>query len=141
MSKKYEHKTKKTTQSVTAFLNAVEHEGRRKDAKTVLKLMKELTKKKPAMWGASIVGFDQYTFEGKSGISGVWPMIGFSPRKTALTIYIMPGLEKYDALLKKLGPYKMGKSCLYIKSLDDVHLPTLKKIMAESYKHMKKHYS
>lgn len=138
---KYEHKTKKTKQSVAAFLNGIEDDRRRKDAKTILTLMKELTGEKPAMWGTSIVGFGQYAFKGKSGIEGVWPMSGFSPRKTALTIYIMPGFEKQKALMKKLGPHKTGKSCLYIKRLDDIHVPSLKKLIRDSHKHMKKHYS
>lgn len=135
---KYEHKTKKTKQSVSAFLNAIEDPQKRKDAKALHQLHREVTGKRAAMWGSSIVGYDQYTFTGKSGISGVWPMAGFSPRKTALTVYIMRGFAKQKALLKKLGPHKTGVCCLYIKRLDDIHLPTLKKLISWGYSEMKK---
>lgn len=135
-------KTQKTKKSVSAFLNTIPDPKRRKDAKTVLKLMKEVTKEKPAMWGASIVGFGEYSYTRSDKKTFTWMMLGFSPRKQNLTLYIMPGytLPKYKALLKTLGPHTTGKSCLYIKDLDDIHLPTLKKLIAEDYKDMKKKY-
>lgn len=140
---KYELKTKKNKQSVTAFLNAIEDPQKRKDAKTILKLMKEVTKEKPVMWGDAIVGFGTYHYKYASGQEGDWMITAFSPRKTSLTIYIMPGYNfpEYQALLDKLGPHKTGKSCLYIKRLEDIHLPTLKKLIKLGYTDMKKKYT
>lgn len=137
----YEHKTKKTKQTVSSYINAIENPDRKKDAKVVLAMMKKITGKRPAIWGTSIVGFDQYTFEGKSGITGVWPMTGFSARKTALTIYLMVGFDKKQELLKKLGPHKTGKSCLYIKKLEQVDTKILEQLIREDYKEMQKRYT
>ena len=93
------------------------------------------------MWGSSIVGFGQYTFTYASGRTGDWMITGFSPRKASLTIYIMPGYDVFPtSVMEKLGPHKTGKSCLYIKRLEDIHLPTLKKLIREGYKTMKKKY-
>lgn len=89
------------------------------------------------MWGPSIIGFGSYSYEYASGRTGDWPMIGLSPRKQNLTLYIMPGFDEYEPLLKKLGPHTTGKSCLYIKRLSDIDLPTLKKIMTASIAKMK----
>jgi hypothetical protein len=131
-----ELKTKVSNQSVEKFLNGVGDEKRRRDCFTVLELMKQATKAEPRMWGSSIVGFGSYHYKYASGREGDWPLIGFSPRKQNLTLYIMPGFEQYEALLKMLGKYKTGKSCLYVNRLDDVHLPTLKKLIQQSVRHM-----
>lgn len=135
-------KTQKTNKSVAAFLNAIDDPQKRKDAKVVAKLMKEVTGEKPKMWGTAIVGYGEYHYTYASGREGDWMITGFSPRKQALTVYIMPGYRfpKQKALLAKLGPHKLGRSCLYIKRLEDIHLPTLKKIIAEGYTYMKKKY-
>lgn len=133
-----ELKTQKNRASVKAFLDGVSDERQRHDAKVVAAMMESITKEKPAMWGTSIVGFGSYRYAQRSGQEADWPMVGFSPRKSSLTLYIMPGFEKYGELLGALGKHKTGVSCLYIKSLDDVHMPTLKKIVRESVKHMKK---
>lgn len=127
-----ELKTKKTKASVTTFLDKITDEQRRKDCQTVLKLMKEATGEEPKMWGSSIVGFGTYHYRYASGREGDWPIIAFSPRKTDLTLYIMPGFEKFESLMAKLGKYKTGVSCLYIKKLDDVEIPVLKKLIAKS---------
>jgi hypothetical protein len=132
-----ELKTQKTKASVAAFLNTIEDDQMRKDCKAVAKLMQEVTGEKPAMWGTSIVGFGSYEYTNtKAG--GEWPLTGFSPRKQNLTMYIMPGFERYADLMGALGKHSTGKSCLYVKRLSDVHLPTLKKIIATSVKHMKR---
>ena len=134
-----ELKTKKNNGSVTEFLNKVADDERRKDAQELLKLMKGVTGQKPVMWGTASIGFGQYHYESKrSSQKGDWPLIGFSPRKQNLTIYIMPGFSKYEALLKKLGKYKTSKGCLYINRLNDIHIPTLKKIIDRGYRDMKK---
>ena len=129
-----ELKTKKHNASVTEFLNSVEDEKRRKDAKSVLKMMKEVTGEKPKMWGPSIIGFGDYHYKYASGREGDWFKVGFSPRKNALTLYIMTGFSRYDELMGKLGKYKTGKGCLYIKRLEDVDGEVLRKLVEESVK-------
>jgi hypothetical protein len=133
-----EPKTKPTKASVDKFLNAIKEPGRREDCFTVAKLMEEITGEKPRMWGTSIVGFGSWWYTNTTGKPAEWPIAAFSPRRQNLTLYIMPGFEKYDDLMKKLGKHSCGLSCLYIKRLDDVHLPTLKKLIKESAKYMKK---
>lgn len=127
-----ELKTKKNTASVEKFLNNVADEQRRRDCFRVLEIMKAETKAEPAMWGTSIVGFGRYQYKYASGRDLEWFLTGFSPRKQDLTLYIMPGLERYPSLMKKLGKHKTGKSCLYIKKLEDVDLPTLKQLIKRS---------
>jgi hypothetical protein len=114
-----ELKTRKTNASVDAFLETVDDERRRRDCRTVLAMMKEATGEEPKMWGASIVGFGTWRYNGASGTSE-WFLTGFSPRKRDLTLYIMPGVERYPELLGKLGKYTTGKSCLYLKKLADI---------------------
>ena len=135
-----ELKTKQTEQSVDKFLKAIEDETRRKDCFTVANLMEEVTGMKPKMWGPSIVGFGSYHYKYASGHEGDMPIAAFSPRKQNLTIYIMPESDRRDDLLKKIGKHSASKSCLYIKRLDDVHMPTLKKLVSESVKYLKKKY-
>lgn len=131
-----ELKTKKTKASVATFLNAIEDDQMRKDSKAVAKLMQDVTGEKPAMWGASIVGFGSHEYTNtKAG--GQWPVAAFSPRKQNLTMYLMPGFDQHAELLGKLGKHTTGKSCLYVKRLSDVHLPTLKKLITASVKQMK----
>jgi hypothetical protein len=131
-----ELKTKKTDDSVEAFLNSVEHDKRRTDAFKVLDLMKEVTGEAPKMWGSSIVGFGDYRYKYESGREGEWFLAGFSPRKQNLTLYVMAGFDEYDDLLSKLGKYNTGKSCLYINKLEDVDLPTLKQLVKKSVEHV-----
>ena len=131
-------KTKATKASVNMFLRGIEEEKKRKDSLAIQDLMGQVTKTKPEMWGTSIVGFGRYRYKYASGRQGEWFLTGFSPRKQNLTLYVMSGFEEYDDLLKKLGKYTAGKSCLYIKSLDEVHIPTLKKLIQKSVKHMVK---
>ena len=133
-----EPKTKPTKKSVDRFLNAIKEPGRRQDCFVVAKLMEEITGEKPRMWGTSIVGFGSWWYTNSTRKPAEWPLAGFSPRKQNLVLYIMSGFDKYDELMEKLGTHSCGKSCLYIKRLDDVHLPTLKKIIKESVKYMKK---
>jgi len=130
-------KTQKNNASVKAFLDSVTDEKKRRDAFTVSGIMQDITGEKPAMWGKSLVGFGSYHYKYDSGQEGDWPLVSFSPRKDSLTLYIMPGFKAYGELLGKLGKHKKGMSCLYIKSLDDVHLPTLKTLVRQSVRHMK----
>ena len=137
-----ELKTKKTSVGVSTFIASVENEQRRADAKKLLKIFKDATGMKPAMWGASIVGFGSYHYKSeRSTQEGDWPLTGFSPRKANLTVYIMPGFKEYGSLLKKLGPHKLsGGSCIYINKLSDIHAPTLTTIIKKSIVEMKKRY-
>lgn len=125
-------KTQKNEASVEGFLDSVDDERKRDDSKVILTMMKEITGDEPSMWGSSIVGFGQYTYRYADGKENSWFITGFSPRKQNLTLYIMPGFERYDELLKKLGRHKTGKSCLYINRLDDVDLNVLRELVKES---------
>lgn len=133
-----ELKTKPTEQSVEEFLNRVENEKKRADSFTILKLMKDVTKAQPKMWGPSIVGFGKYNYKYESGREGGWFLTGFSPRKQNLTLYIMSGFRRHGELMKKLGKYKTGKGCLYVNRLEDIDLSTLKKLVVESVNHLEK---
>ncbi len=132
-----EPKTKPNERSVEDFLNAVENETKHEDSFTILELMKQEAGDEPVIWGDSIVGFSTYKYKYASGREGEWPITGFSPRKQNLTIYIMPGFEEYDDLLMKLGKHTTGKSCLYIKKLEDVDQDVLRELVSKSVKHMK----
>jgi hypothetical protein len=131
-----ELKTKKNKGSVEGFLNSVESERKREDSFAILNLMKEITGEEPAMWGPSIVGFGSYHYKYASGREGDWFKTGFSPRKQSLTLYIMDGFSQYDELLGRLGKYTTGKSCLYIKKLEDVDLPILRELVEKSVEHV-----
>ncbi len=136
-----ELKTKVTTQSVSVFLNSIEDKTKIADCRTVAKMMRKATGKRAKMWGTSIVGFGTYDYEYASGHEGSWPLVGFSPRSNNLTLYIMPGFSKFDKLMSQLGKFKTGKSCLYIKSLEDVDQKKLKALIEGSVKQMKRKYS
>jgi hypothetical protein len=131
-------KTKKNNASVETFLEDVGHERKREDSFTILELMREVTGEEGSMWGSSIIGFGSYQYKYASGREGEWFLTGFSPRKQNLTLYIMPGFEHYDSLLKKLGKFKTGKSCLYINKLEDVNLDVLRDLVKRSVEHMQK---
>jgi len=132
-----EMKTKPTKVSVEKFLNGIADETRREDCFKVAQMMEEITGEKPVMWGPSIVGFGSFHYKYASGREGDWPIAAFSPRKQDLTVYILPGLASYSDLMQQLGKYRSAKSCLYIKRLSDVHVPTLKKLIRQSIKTMK----
>ncbi len=134
---KTELKTKVNKASVTAFLNKVDDEQKRTDSFEILKLMKQVTKEEPKMWGSSIVGFGSYHYKSKSGREGDWMLTGFSPRKQNLTLYLMGGFDEQKDLLKKLGKFATSVGCLYIKKLDDVDKKVLKELVAASVKRMK----
>ena len=132
-----ENKTKPNDASVEAFLNQLDHDQKRADAFTLLKMMEEITGEKPIMWGPSIIGFGDYHYRYESGREGDMFLIGFSPRKQNMTVYFMDGFKRYEELMEKLGKYKTGKSCLYIKKLADVDITVLKEMMQLSVAHVK----
>lgn len=133
-------KTTETKASVSAFLNAVEDDKKRKDGKRVLKMFKEITGEKPKMWGPSIIGFGKYHYKYESGREGVMCKTGFSPRKNALTLYVMGSYPGMDKLMAQLGKYKTGKVCLYINKLEDVDEDILKQIIKTCWDHTTKKY-
>ena len=132
-----EPKTKPTQASVKEFLNQLPDKERRDDCIAVAKMMEEITGEKPKMWGPSIVGFGTWHYKYASGREGDWPIAAFSPRKKDLTIYLTVGFEKNADLMKQLGKHSTGKSCLYIKRLSEIHIPTLKKLIKTSTKQAK----
>ena len=135
-----ELKTKLNNANVEKFLNSVPDSKKRNDSFAVLELMKKITKEEPKMWGTSIVGFGSYHYKYESGREGDMLITGFSQRKQNLTIYIMPGFERYTELMTKLGKHKTGKSCLYINRLEEVNLNVLKNLIKESFQYMMKRY-
>ena len=134
---KTELKTKVNDASVTQFLESVTDEQKRNDCLEILKLMKQVTKEEPKMWGASMVGFGSYHYKGKSGREGDWMLVGFSPRKQNLTIYLNHGFDTHADLLQKLGKFTTGMGCLYIRRLEDVDKKVLKELVQASVRRMK----
>ncbi|MEX2161003.1 MAG: DUF1801 domain-containing protein [Anaerolineales bacterium] len=133
-----ELKTKPTKQSATDFLNSVEPEGKRQDSLTLLKMFRKATGEKPVMWGSSIVGFGSYHYKSeRSSQEGDWLLVGFSPRKANLTLYVMSGLQKDRALLRKLGKHKTGGGCLYINKLADVDEKVLATLIEKAFRNAK----
>jgi len=129
-------KTRPTRQSVESFLQGVADEGRLRDCSTLVEIMRQITKCEPQMWGASIVGFGSYGYRYANGRVVDWPLIGFSPRKQNLMAYLMTGFDGAGGLLRALGKHPHTKSCLYLRSLDEVPLPTLKKLVRTSVRQM-----
>jgi hypothetical protein len=129
-------KTQPNKKSVEDFLNGVENDTKRQDSFTVLEMMKAATGEEPIMWGDSIVGFGTYRYKYASGKAAEWFLTGFSPRVQNLTLYIMDGFEEYDDLLGKLGKHSTGKSCLYVRRLENVDLDVLKEMIEKSVAHM-----
>jgi hypothetical protein len=127
-------KTRQTAQSVEKFLNGIKDEQQRKDSFTIVRLMKIATKSEPKMWGSSVVGFGNVHLKYASGRELDWFLTGFSPRKQAMTLYLMIGIDRHKDLLKKLGKYKTGKGCLYFKRIEDVNVGVLDKLIKRSVK-------
>ena len=128
-------KTTRNDGSVDAFLESVENDGRREDAFIMKDIMTRLSGEEPEMWGTSIVGFGPYVYRPKAGGSeNEWFKVGFSPRKQSMVLYIMDGFSSYESLLSDLGPHSTGKSCLYIKNLEEVDHDVLERLITESIK-------
>ncbi len=133
-----ELKTKPINKDVNRFIQSVEDPHIRSDCKTLTEVMEKITESKGVMWGESIVGFGSYHYKYASGREGDWFLTGFSPRKQNLTIYMMSGFSRHNELMSKLGKYKTGKSCLYVKNLDDIDIIILKFLIIESVNFLKK---
>ena len=132
-----ENKTQKTENSVADFLNSLPDEGKRRDSFAVLELLKQISGQEPKLWGASIIGFGDTHYKYESGREGDWFLVGFSPHKQNLTLYLTGGLPR-QGLLDQLGKHKTGKGCLYINKLSDVNLEVLREMIAQSLAHTQK---
>lgn len=134
------NKTQPQKKSVSVFLKNIPDSDMQSFAREVHTIMKDVSNARATLWGESIVGYGTYHYRYDSGREGDFFRIGFSPRKNYFAIYIMPGYEDYSDLLKNIGPYSKGKSCLYIKKYDEIHRPTLKKLIKRGWNDMKKRY-
>jgi len=134
------NKTIETSLSVDDFINAVKEEAKRKDSLTLVQLIKKQTGLEPKMWGAGIVGFGKYHYKYESGHEGDSALVAFSPRAAAISLYLSGGFENRDELLEKLGKYKTGKGCIYIKTLEDINIKTLQKMITNHVKHIQTLY-
>ena len=141
MAKKIVLKTSKNSLSVTAYLNNIEPDEARKDAKQLAKLFKQVTGAKPKMWGSSIVGYGEYTYYRANGDEGQSVASGFSIRKSGPTIYIMPGYQDYQPLLSQIGPHKLGKSCLYLKNLRGINLDAVAELITQGIADLQKSHA
>lgn len=130
-----EAKTKLNDASVSDFLNKIADQQLRADCFAIVEIMQSAAKATPRMWGTSIIGFGEHNIVYSGGREAAWMLIGFSPRKQNITLYIGSSFPEHDALLRELGPHSTGKGCLYIKRLSDVRVPTLKKLVDASVKH------
>ena len=137
-----EIKTKQTDADVSEFINSfADTEQKRKDAFELLKLMEDFTGYEPKMWGPSIIGFGSYHYKSaRSRQEGDWPLVGFSPRKAAISLYVYSGAAGQDELLKELGKFKMGKGCIYVKKLSDIDQDVLKKMMQSTIDFLQSEY-
>lgn len=137
-----ELKTKQHDASVIEFINSfADTEQKRKDSFELLRLMQDFTGFEPKMWGDSIIGFGSYHYKSeRSRQEGDWPLIGFSPRKAAISLYVFTGAKEHEYLLEGLGKYKMGKACIYVKKLSDINLDVLRNIMKETIKFLHSRY-
>ncbi len=135
------NKTGFTDENVIAFIEGVDQEQKRKDSYYLLELMKRVSGEEPRMYGPSIVGFGEYRYKYDSGHGGVAPLIGFSPRKSAISLYVFTGLDAHAHLLEGLGKYTMGKACIYAKKMADIHEEVLIKLMEASIAYVSEKYT
>jgi hypothetical protein len=133
-------KTKPSDASVAEHLTRIADPLRRQDCETVIGLMRRVTGEEPKMWGTGMIGFGTYRYRYQTGREGDWPLAGFASRKDSLTLYIMAGVERFPALLQKLGKHKTGKGCLYVKRLSDVDTQVLEELVRSSVEHVRKTY-
>ena len=134
------NKTQPTKQSPTNFIRRITDPRKRKDCQAIATMMRKIVGKNGKMWGSSIVGYGDYHYVYESGREGDLFLAGFSPRAQNLTIYVMPGFERYKSIMKKLGKHSTGKACLYIKRLEDVDQAVLEQLIEKSVAYMKEKY-
>ncbi|PHR47657.1 MAG: hypothetical protein COA32_06800 [Fluviicola sp.] len=135
-----ETKTKETDANVNEFINSFANsEQKKKDSFELIKILQDITGEEPKMWGPSIIGFGSYHYKYKSGHEGDAPILAFSPRKSAISLYIYSDTEKSNSILSDLGKYKMGKACIYVNKLENINIPVLKELCIESIKYINEH--
>lgn len=137
---KTEAKTKETRESVPGFIKKIPDQQKQKDSLTLVELMKKKSGVEPKMWGPSIIGFGKYHYVYESGHEGDAPLLGFSPRKTAIVVYVEPQFEQREELLKKIGKHKVTKACIYFKRLEDIDIKILEKVLVNSMRATKSKY-
>ncbi|HRP01112.1 MAG TPA: DUF1801 domain-containing protein [Candidatus Kapabacteria bacterium] len=137
---KADNKTIKTNRDVAQYIDSLGDSKKIEDCNLLIDIMKDVSKCEPKMWGESIIGFGDYTYKYESGREGDWFYIGIAPRKQNITIYMMSGFDKFEEYLAQIGKYKMGKSCLYIKKIEDINLDILKIMLELAITHLKKLY-
>lgn len=137
-----ELKTKQNNANVIEFINSfADSEQKRIDSFELLKLMQDFTGYEPKMWGPTMIGFGSFHYKSeKSRQEGDWPLVGFSPRKAAISLYVYTGLKEHEYLLKDLGKFKMGKACIYVKKLSDINQDVLKELMKETIDYLQTKY-
>jgi hypothetical protein len=137
-----ELKTKQNNADVSEFIYSfADSEQKRKDSFELIKLMQDFTGFEPKMWGSSIIGFGSYHYKSeRSSQEGDWPLVGFSPRKATISLYVYTGAKEHEYLLEGLGKYKMGKACIYIKKLSDINQDALKGIIKETIDYLQSKY-
>lgn len=137
-----ELKTKLNDADVSEFINSfADSEQKKKDSFELLKLIQDFTGHEPKMWGGSIIGFGSYHYKSdRSRQEGDWPLVGFSPRKAAISLYVYSGCSGQNDLLKELGKFKMGKSCIYVKKLSDINQDVLKQLMKSTIDFLQEKY-
>ncbi|HAQ37162.1 MAG TPA: DUF1801 domain-containing protein [Saprospirales bacterium] len=135
------NKTEQTEANVREFIEAfADSEQKKKDSYTLIQLMQEATGQEPKMWGPSIIGFGSYHYKYKTGHEGDAPLLGFSPRKAALSLYVYTGLDEHRYLLDGMGKFKIGKVCIYVKKLEDIDKDKLRRLMDESLRYLRENY-
>jgi hypothetical protein len=137
-----ELKTKQTNEDVIEFINNfANNEQKRQDSLELLKIMEDFTGYEPKMWGPTMIGFGKYHYKSdRSKQEGDWPLVGFSPRKAAISLYVYSGMPEHEHLLKDLGKYKMGKACIYVNKLSDINIEVLKKLMKVTIDFLQERY-
>ncbi|SIS84751.1 DUF1801 domain-containing protein [Chryseobacterium gambrini] len=136
-----QNKTVETEVNVTNFINSyVENEQKKEESFKLISLMSDWTGFEPKMWGSAIIGFGSYHYKYESGHAGDMPLISFSPRKSAFSLYVFSPTEETQYLLEELGKYRMGKSCIYVKKLSDIHLSVLEKMCRSTIEYLSKHH-
>ncbi len=135
------NKTVYTNENVIDFIENIDNEQKRKDSYALIKLMETALGERAKMWGPSIIGFGNYHYKYKSGHGGNAPILGFSPRKAAISLYVFTGLDEHQPLLEGLGKFTMGKACIYIKKLDDININVLNELMDQSIQYISSTYT
>jgi hypothetical protein len=135
-----EQKTVPTSEDVEQYLRSIDDEKKRKDSFTLVDLMRQVTGEQPRLWVGNIIGFGQYHYKYASGHEGDAALVGFAPRKSSISLYVLSGFEGQEQLLAMLGKHKAGKGCLYVNRLDDIDLPTLGKILQGTVENIRRLY-